>query len=119
MSASVMKMVGNAFDVVEDIRIEVLAALPFKTTALNHVPKMRNHAGFDDTLAMFIEINSPRVARALGKKLEAVPRGMITPDAGSDRCALAIRRSRFADLRMREHSVAAVEPAVWPLAKSI
>ena len=119
LTAGVMKMVGHGFDVVEDIRIEVLAALPFKTTALNHVPKMRNHARFDDTLAMLIKINPPRVARAFGKKLEDVPGWMIAPDAGSDRCALAIRRPRFADLRMREHTVAAVEPAVRPPAKSI
>ena len=38
LSAGVMKMVGNRFDVLEDVGIEMLATLPFVARALDHKP---------------------------------------------------------------------------------
>ena len=63
-------------------------------------------------LAAVVEVDAPGVARAVGEDLELVPRGMIAPDAGVDRRALVGRRARLADVRVREHAVAAVQPAV-------
>ena len=37
---------------------------------------------------------------------------MIPPDAGVDLRALVVGRARLADVRMREHAVTAVQPAV-------
>ena len=39
-------------------------------------------------------------------------RRVIAPDAGVERRALVVGRARLADVRVREHAVAAVEPAV-------
>src|SRR5256885_235623 len=61
------------------IDVEMLAALPLETPALNHVPEVRNHAGLDETLAVFVEVNAPRIARAFCKHFEDVFGGMIPP----------------------------------------
>ena len=73
---------------------------------------MRDDAGFDEGLAVLVEVEAPGVAGAVGEDLEDVPGRMIAPDAGVDRHALVVRRARLADARMREDAVAAVEPAV-------
>src|SRR5438552_10987532 len=119
LAAGVMKMIGNGFDIVEDVWIEVLAALPFVASALDHVPQMRNDAGFDETLSMLVEIDAPGIARAFGEELKDAPGRMETPNAGSYGRALAWRSPRFANVGMREHSMTAIEPAIWSPAKSI
>ena len=43
--ADVMGVVGDRFNVVVDIRVEVPAALPLVSRALNHVVEVGNHAG--------------------------------------------------------------------------
>ena len=61
-----------------------------------------------------VEVEPPRVARAVGEDLEDVLRRMVAPDAGVDRRAVLVRRARLADAAVREDAVAAVEPAVRP-----
>src|SRR4051812_2680600 len=73
---------------------------------------MRDHAGFDVALAVFVEVNAPWVARPFGEKFKYAASGMITPDAGIDARAFAVGRAGFADVRVREHAVATVKPAV-------
>src|SRR5262245_356032 len=93
--ADPVDVVGEGLDVVVNVGVEVRASLPVKTAALNHVEEMRNNAGFDDALAVFIEVNAPGIAGAFGEQFENVFGGMITPDAGIQACALAVRRAGF------------------------
>src|SRR5207244_427526 len=58
LAAGVMQMVGDGFDVVENVGVEMLSALPLVARALNHVPEMRNDAGLDETLAVLVEIDT-------------------------------------------------------------
>ena len=117
--AGPMNMIGNGFDVVVNVRIEMRAGLALVTAALNHVEQMRNDAGFDDALAVLVEIDAPRIAGAFGKQFEHMLGRMITPDAGVDARAFAVRRAGLADVRMREHAVAAIKPAVRSPGESV
>ena len=78
-------MVRTGLDVVEDVGVEVLPGLPLVMSPLDDVKQMRNHAGRDERLTAIVEVDAPRVARAVGEHLEHVSRGMIAPDAGVDR----------------------------------
>ena len=110
--AHVVPVVGDRLDVVVRVRVEVRAGLPLVAAALNDVVQVRDDAGRAERLAVVVEVDAPRVARALGEDFELVPRRMIAPDAGVERHALVVGRARLADARVREHAVAAVEPAV-------
>src|SRR4051812_26296179 len=112
-------MVGNGFDVVENVRIIMLAALALISRTLNHVPEMRNHAGLDEALAVLVKVHSPGIAGALRKALKNMFCGMIAPHSGSNRCAFTIGRTRFANVGMCEHAVASIEPAVRPPIKCV
>src|SRR6266850_5899999 len=68
---------------------------------------------------MFIEIDTPRIARAFGENFELVLNRMITPHAGIDARAFAIRSAEFTDVRVREHTVATIKPAIRAPGKSI
>src|SRR6185295_4167121 len=94
------------------IGIVVLATLALVARALNHVPEMRDHAGLDDALAIFIKVDPPRIARALGEHFEELLRRMITPHRGVDALALLNRGAGLANERRTENPVATVEPAV-------
>src|SRR5882724_10312336 len=91
-----MHVIAVLFDVVVNVRVnrfafalfvtprllradcEMLATLPLKPRAVNHMPEMRNHAHLCPKLSRLIEVNSPRIAAALRENLEHMPRGMIT-----------------------------------------
>ncbi len=77
----VMPVVGDRLDVVVGIGIEMLARLPLVPASLDHVIKMRDHAGRDDHLAARIEVDAPGVAGAMGEDLEDVPGRVVAPDA--------------------------------------
>ena len=102
---------GNACDLV-GVRRVVRAALPLIFAALNHVEEMRNHAGLDEALTVRVEVDAPRIARALGEDLELFLGGMIAPDGGIDPLAPGLRSPRLADARWTEDAVTSVEPAV-------
>jgi len=110
--ADVVQVIGDGLDVVEHVFVEVLAALALVTAALDHVVEVRNHAGGDESLTVLVEIDAPRIRRAPGEDLELTPRRMEAPHAAIDRSALAVRAAGLADVRVREHAVAAVEPTV-------
>ena len=110
--ARVVQMVGDGFDVVVGVRIEMRTRLSLVTSALDHVKQMWNHTRLDNALPVFVEVNAPRIARALGENLEDMFRRMITPDTGVDARPLAVRRSGFADVGMCEHTMTTVKPAV-------
>ena len=86
--ADVVPMVGDRLNVGVGVRIEVLARLPLVSGALNHVIQVRNDARRAERLAVVVEIDAPRIARAFGEDFELVPRRVIPPDARVDRHAL-------------------------------
>ena len=76
----------------------MLAALAFVASALDHVPEVRNHAGLDPALTVFVEIDAPGIARAFGEDFETMLRRVIAPHSGVHPLALAFRRARLADV---------------------
>ena len=103
---------GNRFDVVVGVRVEVLPRLALVAATLHDVPEVRNHAGFDEEIAVRIVVQPPRVRGALREDFKRMPRRMISPDARVDRRALRVLRAGSADVRVREHAVATVQPAI-------
>src|SRR6266851_1808854 len=116
-------VVGRGFDVVIDKRINRLAAgvaillvardfvpidakvfpaLPLEASALNHVVEVRDDAHLLPALAIFVEVNAPRIAAALGEDLEEMPRRVITPHPAVHPLPLALGCARFADARRAE-----------------
>src|SRR5436190_18304571 len=98
LAADPANMVGYCLDVVIDVRIEMRTSLMSESSTLNHMEQMRDDAGFDDALAILVEINAPGIARAFGKNFEFVFDGVVAPYARVDPRALAVRRTRLADI---------------------
>src|SRR5262249_19065371 len=96
--ARIMHMIRTNLDIVINKRIEVRTSLPGETPALHQVEQMRNPARLTEKLPMPIKINAPRVARSFRKNFKNLLRRMISPDAGIDMRALAIRCAGFADI---------------------
>ena len=110
--AGEMPVIGDRLDVVVSVRIEMHAALTLISAALHHVIQMRNHTGRQNSLPVIVEIDAPGIARTVGKHVELVPRGMISPDGGVHTRALFLGRAGLADQRVREHAVATIQPTV-------
>ena len=51
-----MTMIGDGLDVIEDVWIDVAAALTVIDAAGDHMPEMWDHAGRDEDLAVVIEV---------------------------------------------------------------
>ena len=110
--ADPVHVVGHRLDVVEDVGVEVPARLPLVACAGNHVVEVLDHAGGREGVAVVVEVESPRIARALGEHLEGPRRRVIAPDRPVQPLALGVRSAGLADVRVREDAVRAVEPAV-------
>src|SRR5688572_26603462 len=91
-AAGPVHVIGDGFDIGENVRIEVLSGLAVVVPALHDVPEVRDHAGLDDALAAVIEIDAPRIASTLGENLETMLRRLITPDSGIDLRPVGIGR---------------------------
>ena len=63
-------------------------------------------------MTVVVEVEAPRVARALGEDLEDVLRRMKAPDRAVEPLALGVWGAGLADVRVREDAVRAVQPAV-------
>src|SRR5690242_2290550 len=74
-----MNVVGNRFDIVIDVRIEMRPRLPVIAPALDHVKQVRNNTRLDDALAVLIKIYAPRITGAFRENLKSLPRRMIPP----------------------------------------
>ena len=68
--AKVMQVIGDRDDVAIGVRVEVLSALSLVPRALDDVIQVRNHAGRDECLAVVVEVDTPRIARAVGEHFE-------------------------------------------------
>ena len=77
-------VVGDGLDVVVNVGVDVLAALPVIDAAGNHMPQMRDHAGGDEELAVIVEIEAPGIAEAMRDDLEAILRWVVAQDATVD-----------------------------------
>jgi len=82
---------GHVMFVIDDrwkqfvgVRISGNATLPRVNPSGRHVKKMIDHAGAYERIAAAIEIDTPRVARAIGKHFELLRARMITRDRGGD-----------------------------------
>ena len=76
----VMCVVGNRFNVVEGIGVEVLPTLTVITAPLHHVPQVWNHTGRNKRLTPVIEIDAPWMTGAMRKDFELMFCRVITPD---------------------------------------
>ena len=81
----VVPVLGDRRDVDVRVRVEMLPRLPFVPPALDDVPEVRDHAGFDEEVAVLVVVEAPRVRSAVGEDFEDVLRRMVSPDAGVDR----------------------------------
>src|SRR5207244_13602619 len=70
--------------------------------------------GGAEDVAVVVEVHAPRVAGAVREHFELLLLRVIPPDARVDGNALFVGRARLAAARVREHAVAAVQPAVRP-----
>src|SRR5688572_20427978 len=71
---------------------------------------MIDDAAGDEPVALAVEVETPRVARALGEQLENLRLGVVAPDAARELIGLAVARALY--LRRVEDAVHPVEPAV-------
>src|SRR5687767_4205771 len=101
--ARVMKMIGDGFDFAIRVRIERGTGLPFVTGAVDHVEEMRNDAGFNMGLTIFVEVDAPGIAGAFGENFKDLAGRMITENSGVDAGAVLVRGARLADVRVCEH----------------
>ena len=119
LRADPVPVIGDGLDVVVGVRIEVLARLPLVPSALDDVVEVLDDARGREGVAVVVEVEPPRVARALGEDFEDVPGRVIAPDAAVERRAVGVRRAGLADLRVREHAVRAVQPAIGSPAEGV
>ena len=105
-------MVADRVQVVVYVRIEMPPGLPDHAGAGNDVVQVRNDAGRQEQLSIRIPIQSPGIAGAVRKYLENVLRRVIPPYARIELRALGVFCARFANVRVGEHAVGTVEPAV-------
>ena len=105
-------VIGDGLDVVVGVRVEVLARLPLVARALDDVVQVLDDARGRERMAVVVEVEAPRIAGAFGEHLEDVLRRMVAPDAAVQLLALGVRRAGLADVRVREHAVRSVEPAI-------
>ena len=107
-----MEVIGTGRHQVVDERREVVAVHALEVRAGDHAEQVRDHAVGDERLAEVVEVESPRVGRAVRDDLEDLAGRVIPPDAAIHRRPLLLRRPRLADLRGGQDAVATPEPAV-------
>src|SRR5262245_38679788 len=112
LAAGPVDVIGDRLDIVIDVGIKMRASLPVVASTLNNVEQVRDHAGLDKALAIWIEINAPGIARSFREHFEHLFDRMIAPHPGVDASAFAVGGAGLSDVRMGEHSMATVEPAV-------
>ena len=86
-----MPMIGDGLDVIEDVRIDVAAALTVIDAAGDDMREMRDHAGGYEDLAVVIEVDPPRIAEAVPDDFKAILRGMIPPNTTINVVTLKVR----------------------------
>ena len=113
-SARPVDVVRAGFHSLERERVEVGTEHPLEACSGDDVEDVLNHAVGEERLAPLIERETPRIRRAVRDDLELVPHRMEPPDAAVHGRSLVVGRTGLADLRVRQDSVAAVQPTVRP-----
>ena len=92
-----MKVLGDRFDIVVGVWIEVISTLAMLSSTLDHVKQMWNYTSRNECVSDFVEVDSPRVAGSMREDFKFVSHRMVPPDASVDRYPLVVRRSGFAN----------------------
>src|SRR5690606_2091546 len=82
--AEPMHMIGDGFDIVVGIGIEMFTALAVVPCSLDHVEQVGDHTYRGKRVPVIVEIDTPRVARTVREDLKLVSRGVVTPNTGID-----------------------------------
>src|SRR5690606_443059 len=88
--AQPVHVIGDGLDIVVGIGIEVFAALPMVPRSLYHMEEMRDNAYRGKRMPIVVEIDTPRVTRAVREDLKYVACRMITPYARVNRCPFVV-----------------------------
>ena len=107
-------VIANCLDVVVDIWVHVRTTLLVINTSLHDVKQMRNHTARGESLTAIVKIETPWIRQSAGKNLKRAACRVVPPDTTVNELSCRIVVARFPHLRLREYSVAAVEPAVRP-----
>src|SRR6187431_470455 len=91
-------VIGNGLDVVVDVGIEVLASLALVARALHDLIEVLDHARGRERVAVVVEVETPRIARAFSKDFKDVLCRMEAPDRAVQFLTLAVGRARLADV---------------------
>ena len=94
-----MKMVGGLLDELVKIFVEMIAVHALVTRAGQGVPEMADDGVDEKELAVLVPIVAPRIGGAVADNLKCFSRGMITPNAAAERCALGLGCAGPANLR--------------------
>ena len=109
----VMPMVGDSFNIVVGVWVEVHAPLSFVTCPLDDVVQVRDNAGGKERLTTVVEIDTPWVARSVREDFKNMSRRMVTPNSSVDTLAIFVRCSWLANTRVSEDTMATIEPTIW------
>ena len=85
-----------------------LASLALVSATLHDLVEMLDDARRHERVAVVVEVEPPRIARAFGEYLECVRGRMESPDARIELDAFGIWRAGSADIRLRKHAVGSV-----------
>ena len=114
-----MRVVPNRLDVVVNIGVHVRTALLVIDAPLHDVKQVWNHAARRESLSVIVEVKSPGIGQSASEDLKLLPSRMVTPDSTVDKLPRFVILSRFGDSRLREDSMASVEPTVGAPVKAI
>ena len=91
-------MIGGLLDEFIEVLVKMFAVHALKACAGNDVPEMADDSVDEKQLAVFIPVMSPGIRGAVADDFEFFARGMITPDAAVDGCALGFGRAGHTNL---------------------
>ena len=114
-----MGVIANRLNVIVNMWVEMRPALLVVNSPLNHVKQMRNDATGSETLALIIEIKTPRIGQTASKYFKRPTRRVVTPNATIDELAVFFLLPRFTNMRHGENAVASVQPAVGAPDKTV
>src|SRR5690606_28839640 len=92
-----MHVIGNRLDIFESVWIKMLSGLAVIPRPRDDMEHMRNDTNCGKSMAVVIEVQTPRVTGSLRENLKYLSCWMVTPDASIDFYSLCFRGSRLAD----------------------
>src|SRR5687768_16745598 len=77
-------MIGYCFDIIINIGVKMLPALPVVNASRDHMPQMRDHTCGDKHLALGVKIHAPGVTETMRYYFKLTLGRMIPPHASID-----------------------------------